>query len=117
VMNMGEAPSLLRNDLKSANHWLKVQLQGTKSNRSAIGATVCIETAKGRQIDVVLSQSSFISHNDSRVQFGLGGETNVQKITVRWPNGETENFPAAPSEALVRLVEGSGKTVIAPLPR
>ena len=71
-MNMGDAPSLLRNDLKSANHWIKIQLQGTKSNRSAIGATVTIETAKSRQIDVVLSQSSYISHNDSRLHFGLG---------------------------------------------
>ena len=117
VMNMGEAPSLLRNDLKSVNHWVKVQLQGTKSNRSAIGATVSIETAKARQIDVVLSQSSFISHNDSRLHFGLAGETSVQKITVRWPNGESEDFPGAPSEALVRLIEGSGRTLIAPLPR
>ena len=117
VMNMGEAPSLLRNDLKSANHWVKVELQGTRSNRSAIGASVTIETAKRRQMDVVLSQSSYISHNDSRMHFGLGEESVVEKITVRWPNGETEPFPGTLSEKLVRLVEGSGKTMAVPMPR
>jgi enediyne biosynthesis protein E4 len=117
IMNMGEAPSLLRNDLKSANHWVTIQLQGTKSNRSAIGATVVIETARGKQIDVVLSQSSYISHNDSRLHFGLGEESTVGNISVRWPNGDTESFPGTPSEKLVRLVEGSGKTMAVPMPR
>ena len=117
VMNMGEAPSLLRNDLKSSNHWIKIQLQGTKSNRSAIGATVTIETAKSKQINVVLSQSSYISHNDSRLHFGLGDEIAVRNIVVRWPNGETEAFPGASAGELVQLVEGSGTTIAAPMPR
>jgi len=117
VMNMGEPPSLLRNDLNNHSHWIKVELQGTKSNRSAIGATVTIETSKSRQIDAVLSQSSYISHNDSRLHFGLGDESVVRSIAVRWPNGQTENFPSAPAEVLVRLTEGSGKTVSMPLPR
>ena len=80
VMNMGEPPSLLRNDLNNHSHWIKVELQGTKSNRSAIGATVTIETSKSRQIDAVLSQSSYISHNDSRLHFGLGEESVVRSI-------------------------------------
>ncbi len=117
IMNMGEAPSLLRNDLNSANHWLKIELQGTKSNRSAIGATVMVETAKLRQTDVVLSQSSYISHNDSRLHFGLGGETAATKITVRWPNGTEEQFPGAAADHLIRLVEGSGRIAVAPMPR
>ncbi|MDQ6707983.1 MAG: CRTAC1 family protein [Acidobacteriota bacterium] len=117
IMNMGEPVSLLRNDLKSGNHWIKIELQGTRSNRSAIGAQVVVETAKLRQSDVVLSQSSYLSHNDSRLHFGLGGETSVARITVHWPNGGVEPFPGAPSERLVRLVEGSGQTTPAPLPR
>jgi hypothetical protein len=107
----------LRNDSKSGAHWIKVELQGTKSNRSAIGATVTMETAKGKQMDVVLSQSSYISHNDSRLHFGLGDETAVEKIVVRWPNGDTEAFPGTPAGALVRLVEGSGKTAPVPMPQ
>lgn len=117
IMNMGEAPSLLRNDLKSGNSWLKVELQGTKSNRSAIGASVTVQTAKLRQTDVVLSQASYISHNDSRLHFGLGKETAAEKITVHWPSGAVEQFPGVPAGHLVRLVEGSGQSRIMQLPR
>ncbi len=117
IMNMGETPSLLHNTLKSANHWLKVQLQGTQSNRSAIGAAVTVETAAHKQIDVVLSQSSYISHNDARLHFGLGSEGAAAKITVQWPNGVSEQFPGTPADRLVRLVEGTGKTTPAPMPK
>lgn len=117
IMNMGEPPSLLRNDLKSANHWLKVELEGTKSNRSAIGAVVTVASAQWKLTDVVLSQSSYISHNDSRLHFGLGGDAMVEKITVRWPNGAAEQFPGTPADRLVKLVESSGRVQVAALPK
>lgn len=117
VMNMGEAPSLIRNDLKNANHWVKVELRGVNSNRSAIGATVTVESDDLKQTDVILSQSSYISHNDSRLHFGLGRKTSVTKIVVRWPNGGTETFPGGPAGNLLSLVEGSGKTQVAPMPK
>lgn len=117
VMNMSDAPSLLRNDLTNANHWLKVELQGTRSNRDAIGASVTAVAGDLRQRDVVLSQGSYVSRNDPRLHFGLEKRTAVDQLIVRWPNGETESFPGAPADRLVRLVEGSGKTVVQPLPR
>jgi hypothetical protein len=117
IMNMGDTPSLLRNDLKSMNHWVKVELRGTVSNRGAIGATVRVEAADLKQTAVVLSQSSYISHSDSRLHFGLGAGTSVTKITVRWPNGETEAFPGAPAGNLLELTEGNGKTRIVPMPK
>jgi hypothetical protein len=80
VMNMHEAPSLLRNDLNNNNHWIKLKLQGTKSNRSAIGATVTIQAGGLSQTDAVLSQSSFLSQNDRRLHFGLGSASRVDKI-------------------------------------
>jgi hypothetical protein len=117
IMNMGEAPSLLRNDVKNDNRWLKVELQGTKSNRSAIGATVHLEAGKWKLTDVVLSQSSYISHNDTRLHFGLGAEPAAARITVQWPNGAVEVFPGAPACRLVRLVEGSGQTQMVTMPK
>src|SRR5260370_10478524 len=72
IMNMGEPPSLLRNDLRSDNHWIKVKLEGTKSNRGAIGATVTVEAGGLKQTDAVVSQSSYLSHNDARLPFGFG---------------------------------------------
>ena len=117
VMNMHEAPSLLRNDLKGANHWFKVKLQGTKSNRAAIGATVVLRAGKLSQTEPVLSQSSFLSHNDLRLHFGLGDAARVDGITVRWPSGDVEEFPGAPADGLALLVEGTGKTEMVPLRR
>ena len=109
VMNMGEPPSLLRNDLASANHWITVQLRGTRSNRSAIGASVSVSSAGLRQKDVVLSQSSFLSQSDLRLHFGLGAATEVERFTVRWPHGVTEAFDGGGVDRVVLLVEGSGR--------
>jgi hypothetical protein len=102
IMNMNEPPTLLRNDQSSGNHWLRVKLQGVKSNRSAIGAEVTI----GKQKQTLLSQSSFVSQNDLRLHFGLGSATSVDSITVRWPNGETQTFPRTKADQEVLLVEG-----------
>ncbi len=74
VMNMNEPPSLLRNDVSSGGHWLKVLLTGLKSNRSAIGARVTAKYGNRRQVQEVLAQSSFYSANDRRLHFGLGTE-------------------------------------------
>jgi hypothetical protein len=113
VMNMGEAPSLYRNDLESGHHWIQLRLEGTKSNRSAIGATVTISggTIDGRpatQTKPVVSQSSYVSHNDLRVHFGLGDAEKVEAIHVRWPSGVEEEFPGVAADGRYLLVEGSG---------
>lgn len=117
VMNMHEPPSLLRNDSQSPHHWLKLQLQGVKSNRAAIGATVSIQSGGLRQTDAVLSQSSFLSANDRRLHFGIGAAEAVDHITVRWPSGVTEDFQGVPAGKLYLLVEGSGQTKAIPLPQ
>ena len=109
VMNMAETASLLRNDLANENHWVKIRLRGTKSNRSAIGATVTIEAGDVRQTEAVLSQSSYVSHSDLRVHFGLGSADKIDGITVRWPSGDVEQFPAAAADRVLLLVEGSGE--------
>jgi hypothetical protein len=117
IMNMGEPPSLLRNDLRSDNHWIKVKLEGTKSNRSAIGATVTVEAGGLKQTDAMVSQSSYISHNDVRLHFGLGKADRVDKFSVRWPNGLIEQFPGAAAGRLALLVESSGQVRFLPLPK
>ena len=72
VMNMNEPPSLLRNDYSGKNAWLAVRLVGRRSNRMGFGATVVVSSAGSRQAQAVLSQSSYYSHDDRRLHFGLG---------------------------------------------
>jgi hypothetical protein len=107
IVNMNEPPSLLRNDMRGANHWLKIKLTGTKSNRSAIGARVVVRYGKKTQAQEVLSQSSFYSVNDSRLHFGLGPEKTVD-VTIRWPSGLHEELKAIAADQLIVVKEVAG---------
>jgi hypothetical protein len=107
IMNVNEAPTLLRNDAPKGNHWLKVKLVGTKSNRSAIGARVLLRYGTQVQAQALMSQSSYLSVNDPRLHFGIGEETSVD-IEVHWPNGLTESAKQVAANRLVTFKEGSG---------
>ncbi len=107
VMNMNEPPSLLRNDVTGGGHWLKVLLAGVKSNASAIGARVVCSYGGRMQAQEVLAQSSFYSANDRRLHFGLGSATKAD-LTIRWPNGATEQVPGVDANQLVVIREGTG---------
>jgi hypothetical protein len=110
IWNMDQPPSLLRNDLRAPDrHWLKVKLEGTVSNRSAIGGRVTVSYGGKRQAQEVMSQSSFYSVNDWRLHFGLGTATAAD-IEVRWPNGKKEIFAKVEADALVTIREGKGIT-------
>jgi hypothetical protein len=107
ILNMNEPPSLLRNDLKGTHHWLKVKLVGTKSNRSAIGARVLAHYSGRAQAQVVLSQSSYYSCNDSRLHFGLGQATAAD-LEIHWPSGAVEKYVRAKCDQLITIREGHG---------
>jgi len=109
VLNMGEAPSLFRNELETDRHWIRVELEGRKSNRDAIGTVVRVRTGKVTQTRAILSQDSYISHSDLRAHFGLGEAARVDGFEVIWPSGETEEFPGSAVDRDVVLVEGSGE--------
>jgi len=92
VMNMNEPPSLLRNDYAGGNGWLMVRLEGVKSNRHGIGATVLLTAGSRTQAQSVVSQSSYYSHNDLRLHFGVGARDVVDRIEVRWPSGAVDTL-------------------------
>ena len=107
IVNLNEPPSLLRNDLKGNQNWLKVKLEGVKSNRSAIGARVLVRYGGKVQAQAVVSQSSFYSSNDPRLHFGLGA-SKIADVDVHWPNGLAEQFPGIKANQWLKLREGSG---------
>lgn len=104
-------PALLRNNIGSRRNWLAVELEGTKSNRDAAGATVTIETGGEKQLRLVSAGSGFASQNSERLYFGLNDKTRVEALTVRWPSGRVERFERIgdqPIEArhVIRITEG-----------
>jgi enediyne biosynthesis protein E4 len=108
VQNMNEPPSLLRNDCRGCGNWLRVALQGTASNRAAIGATVIVTAGGRRQARAVLSQSSYYSHDDLRLHFGLGAAARADEIEVRWPSGRVQQVKDAAARSTVTIVESKG---------
>jgi hypothetical protein len=107
IMNENEVPSLLRNDVIPAHHWLKLKLIGAKSNRSAIGAKAVVRYGNKLQAKEVLSQSSYLSANDPRLHFGLGTETTAE-VLIRWPSGLQQTFKTIAANQLVTILEDKG---------
>jgi hypothetical protein len=106
IMNMGEAPTLLRNDQRSGNHWIGLRLVGTKSPRTPIGAQVRITSGGRMQTQTLLSQSSFISQNDLRLHFGLGSGARVEGVEIRWPSGLVQTSGPFEPDRTVEITEG-----------
>jgi hypothetical protein len=107
VMNMNEPPSLLRNDYRGPNGWIAIQLTGVKSSPDGLGSTVLV-TAGGRtQARAALSQSSYYSHDDLRLHFGLGTNQHADRIEVRWPSGVVDVLRDVTGRRVVKIREGS----------
>ncbi len=113
VNNLSDRPLLLVNQARNANHWLGLQLTGTQSNRSAIGARVTLRGTQAGQgrvwVDEVRSGSSYNSSSDLRLHIGLGPQPRLTGLEVRWPNGESESFAPPETDRYTTLVEGHGK--------
>jgi enediyne biosynthesis protein E4 len=107
IMNQNEPPSLLRNDMTGHNHWLKVKLVGTKSNRSAIGGRVLARYGGKQQVQEVVGQSAYLSASDRRLHFGLGTAESID-LEIRWPNGAKESYTKVAADQLVTIKEGTG---------
>jgi hypothetical protein len=108
INNISDHPMLLVNLAANQNHWLGVRLVGVQSNRDAIGARVMVKAGSRVWVDEVRSGSSYSSNNDFRLHFGLGQNTNVESIEVRWPNGRREDFAGTTADQFVTLKEGTG---------
>ena len=104
IVNLNEPPSLLRNDLKSDNHWLKVKLVGTHSNRSAIGTRVLCKYGNKQQVQERVGQSSFYSSNDPRLHFGLGKALTAD-LEIRWPNGTQQIIKNVKADQIMSVRE------------
>ncbi len=108
VSNMNAAPSLLVNQVRTANHWVEIRTVGTKSNRDGIGAKIRVHAGTRTWVDEVRSGSSYDSQNDMRVHFGLGAATKIDWVEIRWLSGLTERFEGPAVDKIHVLKEGTG---------
>jgi hypothetical protein len=105
VVNLNNRPSLYRNDNGNRNHWIGFRLEGTRSNRDAIGARIEIEAGGLKQVSEVRSGESYLSHNDFRIHFGLGAATAIDRGRIRWPNGNTQELGGFEVDRFVTIRE------------
>ena len=99
---------LYRNDGGNRNKFLCVRAVGTKSNRSAIGAVVRIESASGKQWNAVRSGSSYCSQSDLALTFGLGGDPQVAALEIEWPSGAKQRLTNIAANQFITVEEGKG---------
>jgi len=110
IVNVGEPPSLLLNQGGNNNHRVLFKLVGVKSNKSAIGARVTVTTATSAQFNEVRGGGSYLSQNDPRLHFGLGPDSKMTQVEIRWPNGKIETLRDLPADFIYTMVEGQGIT-------
>jgi hypothetical protein len=109
INNQGEAPSLLKVTGGRRGNWIQLHLQGTKSNRSAIGARVRVTANGMTQMDEVRSGGGYISQSDLRLHFGLGAAARVDRIEIVWPSGEKEERTNLGANRVLTLQEPLGR--------
>jgi enediyne biosynthesis protein E4 len=96
---------LYKNTVVPQNKWVEFQLEGTKSNRSAIGAQVTLEWNGQKQIQQVSGGSGFAAQNDRRLHFGLGKDPVIANAVIRWPSGKIQTLQTIVPGQLYKLKE------------
>ena len=105
VANQNQPAVLYRDYPDSTNHWIGLKLVGTRSNRSAIGAEVVLESGDLRQRRVVDGGSGFSSQNDRRIHFGLGSREWVDRVIIDWPSGARQILPRPLIDRFITVTE------------
>ncbi len=117
INNMDSPPSLFRNVVKGANHWIEFRMAGQPpvpgskkgSPANAVGAQVYVTASGFKQRQDVIAGGSFASSPDPRPHFGLGAATRIESIEVHWPSGKVEMVaPPATLDTIYTLHEGKG---------
>jgi hypothetical protein len=105
INNQNAAPTLLRQSARNGNHWIVLQLTGTHSNRSALGARVRVVAGALVQSDEVRSGGSYLSQNDLRLHFGLGSHPRIDRIEIRWPSGTQQVLSGVHADRVLAISE------------
>jgi hypothetical protein len=107
IQSQDEPLAYFHNESRYTGHFITFALEGTRSNRDAVGAVVTIETGGRRQTRERVGGGSYQSASDPRLHFGIGGERRVETVEVRWPSGRIDSFRGLEADAMYHLREGA----------
>jgi hypothetical protein len=108
VEDLDGAPMILQNNGIPGAHWVSFELQGTRSNRLAIGARVKVVAGGMTQTEEVRSGGGYLSQHDLRLHFGLAKATKIDTVEIRWPSGKVETLTNLEADKFYSVLEGSG---------
>jgi hypothetical protein len=109
LLTTNNGPAFLyRNDQTAGNRSIRFRLQGTKSNRDAVGAVVRIFYSGHTQSRTVHGGSSYLSQSELPVTFGAGKRDKIERVTIEWPSGRSEEFKDLSSGKSYQCIEGKG---------
>ncbi len=110
VTSLGQKPRILMNNAPVKNHWIMFDLRGHKSNRNGIGASIKVTTGSGRILhNHVTTSVGFMSSSDRRAHFGLGSETKIDHVEIRWPSGIVQRLELAAVDQILKVEEPAEK--------
>lgn len=107
VRHVGGLPIALYENRFPKTSWLRVTLRGVKSNREGIGARLVAESNGQKLVRELFPNNGFLGQNAAHVHFGLGQATKLDKLSIRWPNGATQEFKDLDLNRHVRFTEES----------
>jgi hypothetical protein len=110
IANANAEPYLYRNTQTTGNHWAQFLLEGTKSNRGAVGAQVRVTAGGKTLLGFVNGGNGFGAQSTARVHFGLGAASTIDRVEIRWPSGAKQVLEKLGADHIYKVQEGKSKT-------
>lgn len=101
--------NILYENPMSINNWIVIELEGTSSNRSAIGCRLALTLDDGREIHRTVSSGGSFGASSLQQEIGLGQAKRIKTLVIHWPGGKTESFEKIKPNQKVMIREGEGK--------
>jgi hypothetical protein len=105
VTAIGARSEVWMNQSPGANHWLELKLEGTRSNRDAIGARVKVVTRNKTQFNHVTTSCGYASSSAGPMHFGLGADASIDLVEIHWPSGQVQQLKSVMPDRVVRVKE------------
>lgn len=106
ITQIGEPSALVVNQTNSGHHWLQVSLVRTKTERDAIGASIEVHVGDQAVTGWNVTGDGYLCRNENVVCFGLGEASMVERLQVRWPDGQLQTFRDVSANQRLLIIEG-----------